>query len=318
VGVGARRRRARHLPWTGDPDDPAVGPLWEALSKLEFEDEEHEPDEPTGLAYLERSLFAPDRRSPAPSTASLSWVARGRRLGLILAREVVRRLEDGVAPDEILVLVRAGTTSGRASEILDASGVPSRASVLDLSRPTRHRRVAARVDDRAGGLGDIAARPTPPQRPARPVVVHGGRAVRDGVDPGRGSASPRRSAIAVPSAGPRRNLRKATVPDAPVPSSNGRPDADRPGGPLHWAGGADRLRDLAEVRRLESERSTPLGSPLDDHALIRDIGLRRSTASLHRAVESIAGDLDAPRPESRPRPPSGSPPLRRPKGPGLA
>ncbi len=130
------------LPWYGDADDPAVGPLWEALTQeLGFEDEEYgqEPAEPRAssgrpsLSRLETSLFDFD-----PSQRKLGTVAgltilggpRGRGPGPDPAREVLRRLDAGIASDDMMILVpHWDDDAARAVEILEDAGIAVSAEV---------------------------------------------------------------------------------------------------------------------------------------------------------------------------------------------
>ena len=293
------------LPWTGDPDDPAVGPLWEALGKLEFEDEEYEPEEASSLADLERSLFSPDPHQAGPVDGlSLLGGPRGEGLGLILAREVARRIERGVSPDEILVLVRRwDDDAARAVEILGGSGIPvsggpprplatdpAVAALLlaasiavdgwetaSLVRLLRNGRV-----DPGWSTSDARAEAASVLQTLR--VFRGRQAIASALD--RGSRSSRLAD---------RARRARDLLDRLAPA------LDLPATPATWTEQANRLRILAETLGLDSDALGALHDALDDHALIRDVAARPiDRGGFVRAVGAIAGDIETPRPEGRP------------------
>lgn len=293
------------LPWTGDPDDPAVGPVWEALNKLEFEDEEFEPDESAPLAALERSLFATDVDDRPDAAPTILGGPSGEGLGLILAREVASRVRgDGRRPDDILVLVRRwDDDAARAREIVEASGLPvSGGGARPLATDAAVSALLLAASIAADGWETSA-------------VV---RLLRNGrVAPPGSTAEGRAEAAAV-----LRSLRvfrgrQAIASALERASERGRsadrarrarhlfdrlaPILDGPTAPDAWADLAGRLRDLAADLGLESDALALLLDAVDDHALIRDLADRPIARDRFvRAVEAIAADLDGPRPMSEP------------------
>lgn len=295
------------LPWTGDPDDPAVGPVWETLSKLEFEDEEFGPESSTGRAWVEQNLFEPglDHPSPGPIDGlSILGGPRGEGLGLILTREIARRIGEGVAPDDILVVVpRWDDDASRAREILIASGIPVSGfwpKSLATDPALSALRVAASIPIDGWELS--------------PIV----RLLRNGqLAPSWSTAEERAEAASTLQA--QRIFRGRSAIAAAIDRAESSPlIADRagrarkvfehlgaildgPDGPATWSEHTGRLRGYAQSLGVKSEGLESLWDALDDHAMIRDFTrLPVDFVGFMREVEAITQDIGIPQRSSEP------------------
>ncbi len=334
------------LPWYGEADDPAVGPLWESLTQgLEFEEWEFGSDSPptlpspargegedfpirntrtpsplagegrvgggqpryqpsTHLADLERTLFdlnpSQPRLGPVAGLSILGGPA-GEGLGLILAREVLRRLEAGIQPNDMLILVpRWDDDAARAIEILDDAGVPVAGSVPRplASDPS----VAALL--LAAGIAAEGWKTTAVLR-----LLRGGAIDPDWADAGvRAEAASALAGLrvfrgrgAIASAlgregehGDRRRLARMVFDRLSLV-------LDGSTSPSTWADQCGRLRAMADALGLASSGVESLWDALEDHTLIADVSDRPiDRARFVAEVESIARDLPRPAPPDRP------------------
>ena len=294
------------LPTSGDPsgDDPAISVLRSSLIEAGFDDESFEPETSTGLAIIESSLFQdfPDLPKPGPAAGlSILQGPQGEGLGLLIAREARRCLDGGVAPDDLLVLVRHwDDDAARTLEILRDRGIPASGSgrrPLGAESGIAALRLAISVT--AGGWesstlirllrnGRIGIADPLARAEAASVILsvrtfRGLDRIRAALD--RGAMPGSRD---VP-----RMLRARSVFDQ-IAAAIEPVHGDEP-----WPVHVDRLRESAEALGIGDLDS--LWDALDDHALIRDFAAPSiSHATFVRDVESILVDLDAPRPAPRP------------------
>ncbi|HEY2155625.1 MAG TPA: PD-(D/E)XK nuclease family protein [Isosphaeraceae bacterium] len=316
------------LPWHGEADDPAVGPMWEALTQeLGFDDEEFDTDSPptraggawvggrqpqhgrgtvaeAGLSHLETTLFELDPSQPRLGPIdglSILGGPEGEGLGLILAREAARRLDAGISPDDMLILVpRWDDDAARAIEILDDAGIPiTGAAPRPLASDPAVAALLLAAGLAAGGWEATA-------------IV---RLLRNGaIDPGWADAGVRgEAASAIASL----RVFRSRPAIASALDREGRHDDrrrvaravfdrlaltfDGPPGPASWADQCDRLRAMADSLGLASSGIDALWDAVDDHALISDLRTRPiDRAGFLSALEWIARDL--PRPASPTRP----------------
>ena len=139
----ARAKEVRvTLSYGGDPalaePDSAFAPVRGRLLDRGYLETGHAPDlwRPAGLRDLEREVFRTDAhgRTPVASLAGLRLLGapQGEGVGLVVAREVADRLAGGVAPDDLMVLIRSWDESAEVLlDVLRSWGLP----VSPLGRP---------------------------------------------------------------------------------------------------------------------------------------------------------------------------------------
>jgi ATP-dependent helicase/nuclease subunit B len=120
----------------------AVAPIRQRLLARGYREELVPPGfyRPQGLRDLERRLFRADGHTLRPLTdvrgLTVLGAPQGDGVGLVVAREVKRRLGAGVAPEDVLVLVRRWDDDAEAVlEVLRSWGLP-------VSAPSRPRPLA--------------------------------------------------------------------------------------------------------------------------------------------------------------------------------
>jgi len=301
------------LPEPSDPDDMAVAPLWSRLLDLEFAEETFGPDEPTGRSELERTVFADeDVGEPLGPVAGLSILGgpSGEGLALLLAREVARRIERGVRPDEVVVLVRGwgDSSASRAIEVLRSWGIPASGGPprpLAVEPSVSALRLAVSIPAGGWEVGPLVK-----------LLRHGQLGAR------AGRASIRSEAAAVIRG--LRVFRGRRPIESALDNLGGDPaQADRarraratldrlasalewPAGPASWSTQAERARGLAASLGIGPDPADrraldALWNALDDHATIRDHADRpidRDAFAL--TLDAIAAEAPAPIPATRP------------------
>jgi ATP-dependent helicase/nuclease subunit B len=290
------------LPTSGDTsgEDPAISPLRSELIEAGFDDEAYEPEHPTGLATIESSLFQdePARSSRGPAAGlSILLGPQGEGLGLLLAREVRRSLDAGIAADDIVVLVRHwDDDASRALEILRSWEIPASGSGrnplgtepaiaalrLALSIPVGGWELTPLIRLLRNGQIGVA---DPLARAEAASVLQSLRTFR-GLDPIRDALE--RASVAT-ARDRDRAVRARIVIDriatALLPVT----------GEAAWQVHVDRLRESA--RELALENLDALWSALDDQGLIHEFATPLiSHATFVRDVEAILRELDATRP----------------------
>jgi RecB family exonuclease len=145
----------------------ALLPLAERHEQLEPRDEHYAPGARAALSHLERRLFEPQDARVDPGAAVRLLEGGGERAELqLVAAEVAGLIAQGMAPEEIAVLVRpAGTSLDLLEEVFAAAGIP-----VALQRERRFgdtaigraligllRCVPAEDGPPAGALGDLLA-----------------------------------------------------------------------------------------------------------------------------------------------------------------
>jgi ATP-dependent helicase/DNAse subunit B len=145
----------------------ALAPLADEQRKLEPRAQHYAPASRVALGHLERSLFEPGTARVDAGAAVRLLEGGGERAELeLVAREITVLLEQGMAPEEIAVLVRpAGTSMDLLEEVFSAAAFPF---ALQRRRPLGDtaigrailgllRCVPARDGSPAGELGDLLA-----------------------------------------------------------------------------------------------------------------------------------------------------------------
>jgi ATP-dependent helicase/DNAse subunit B len=145
----------------------ALAPLADEQRKLEPRAQHYAPASRAALGHLERSLFEPGTARVDAGAAVRLLEGGGERAELeLVAREITVLLEQGMAPEEIAVLVRpAGTSMDLLEEVFSAAAFPF---ALQRRRPLGDtvigrailgllRCVPARDGSPAGELGDLLA-----------------------------------------------------------------------------------------------------------------------------------------------------------------
>ncbi|HEV2924626.1 MAG TPA: PD-(D/E)XK nuclease family protein [Solirubrobacteraceae bacterium] len=144
-----------------------LAPLADEHRRLEARAQHYAPQSRAALGHLERSLFEPGAARVDPGAAVRLLEGGGERAELeLVAREVSVLLEQGMAPEEVAVLVRpAGTSMDLLEEVFSAAAVPF---AVQRRRPLGDtaigraivgllRCVPARDGSPAGELGDLLA-----------------------------------------------------------------------------------------------------------------------------------------------------------------
>jgi ATP-dependent helicase/DNAse subunit B len=145
----------------------ALAPLADRHRRLEPRAQHYAPSSRAALGHLERSLFEPGAVRVDAGVAVRLLEGGGERAELeLVAREIAVLVEQGMAPEEIAVLVRrSGTSLDLLEEIFSAAGLPF---ALQRRRPLGDtaigraivgllRCVPARDGSPAGELGDLLA-----------------------------------------------------------------------------------------------------------------------------------------------------------------
>jgi ATP-dependent helicase/DNAse subunit B len=145
----------------------ALAPLADEHRRLEPRVQHYAPRSRAALGHLERSLFEPGAARVDPGGAVRLLEGGGERAELeLVAREVTVLLEQGMAPEEVAVLVRpAGTSMDLLEEVFSAAALPF---AVQRRRPLGDtsigmaivgllRCVPARDGSPAGELGDLLA-----------------------------------------------------------------------------------------------------------------------------------------------------------------
>ena len=104
----------------------ALEPLASEHRRLDARAEYYAPGACAALSHLERSLFEPDAPRVDPAGAVRLLEGGGERAELeLVAAEIQSLLEDGVAPGEIAVVVRAsGATADLVEEVFSRASIP--------------------------------------------------------------------------------------------------------------------------------------------------------------------------------------------------
>jgi ATP-dependent helicase/DNAse subunit B len=145
----------------------ALAPLADEHRRLEPRADHYAPASRAALGHLERCLFEPGAARVDPAAALRLLEGGGERAELeLVAREIAVLLEQGMAPEDVAVLLRtAGTSTDLLEEVFSAAAVPF---ALQRRRPLGDtaigraiigllRCVPARDGSPAGELGDLLA-----------------------------------------------------------------------------------------------------------------------------------------------------------------
>lgn len=312
------------LPW--DPARPeafaTVRPIRERLLSWGFVDEFREDDGPTGIVALGRDLFRDDATPIAVTTGvTILGAPQGEGESALVARRLRELIDEGVPPEEILVVFRRwDDAAGLAADVAKAWGLPvagGRWGPLASMPAVAALRLAAAV---AAEDWDVArlvrllrhgqVRPDWPEL-AEPLAMtraataltesrafRGRDVVRDAlrraaVEPGPGDESPdlRRR---------RRRAARARIAEAIVGRLGSIYDTLARPGP--WADQVDRLRRLADALGIGRVDGRPalesLYLALDEHGPALDGGKRAGRnwtwASFVREVDRVARELELP------------------------
>jgi ATP-dependent helicase/DNAse subunit B len=141
----------------------ALAPLAGEHRELRPRAEYYAPGTRTALSHLERSLFESDAARVDPAGAVRLLEGGGERAELeLVAEEIARLLGDGMAPEEIAIVVRApAAIADLLEEVLSAAGIPY---ALQRRRPFAHSAIGRAllgllccVPDDGGELADLLA-----------------------------------------------------------------------------------------------------------------------------------------------------------------
>jgi ATP-dependent helicase/DNAse subunit B len=104
----------------------ALSPLASEHRELPARSDYYAPHARGALGHLERSLFEPDAARVDPAGAVRLLEGGGERAELeLVAREIARLLQQGMAPEEIAIVARTpGAAADLLDEVLSAAGVP--------------------------------------------------------------------------------------------------------------------------------------------------------------------------------------------------
>ncbi len=104
----------------------ALAPIADEQRELPPRDDYYTPLARVALGHLERSLFEPNAERADPSSRVRLLEGGGERAELeLVAGEIGRLMEDGVAPEEIAIAARAsGTAADLIEEVLSHAGIP--------------------------------------------------------------------------------------------------------------------------------------------------------------------------------------------------
>jgi ATP-dependent helicase/DNAse subunit B len=142
----------------------ALAPIASEQRRLAARAEYYAPASRQALSHLERSLFEPDAARVDPAGAVRLLEGGGERSELeLVAREVQRLLERGMAPEEIALVTRVSPAGADLlEEVLQAAGIPF---ALERRRPFGDTALGAALlgllrcagEAPAGELGDLLA-----------------------------------------------------------------------------------------------------------------------------------------------------------------
>ena len=209
----------------------ALAPLAGEHRQLRARAEHYAPQARTALSHLERSLFEPGAARVGSGSAVRLLEGGGERAELeLVAREIALLLAQGMAAEDVAVLVRpAGTATELLEEVFADAGIPF---TLQRRRPFADAAIGSAL---TGLLRCVAA---PQRRGGRRAGRSAGVAARAGA---AGGSRARRLAGAARASrrSAERRAREVAVGGAPLAPGDDRPPAR---GPATRPGGAARSR----------------------------------------------------------------------------